>query len=682
MDYARLALGLLPLVAVTNVTANTPPMLESVVVTATGYEQPGVNLNSAWSVVNAEEIERTAHLHINEVVHRVPGTWISRGNGQEHLTAIRSPVLTGAGGCGSFFMAQDGIALRASGFCNVNQLFDATSELAGRLEVLRGPGSALYGSNAMHGVINVITPRVGADGDGSVRLEAGPHDYQRLRLEQNWRQTGSAIRFSAMGSSDGGYKDDSGYGQQKLNIAHEYIGAEFQVDTVLAATNLNQETSGFVSGDDAYKDSALKKINPNPEAYRDARSWRWHSSIRHALDENSDISVTPFARVNEMQFLQHFLPWKSIEDNSQRSAGIKARVHSNWDNTTLTYGGDAVLTRADLQEFQPEPFRPAQPQGQHYDYEVDAREAAFYAQLNRSLSDSWDLDIGGRYQYSSYDYDNTLPEGSACEDITITCRFFRPADTRDSFADWSGNIGLGYQYHYNHRAFVRAARGYRAPQATELYRLQQGQQFAALDSERAESIEIGFRGGFDQLQYDLQLWAMKKDDVIFQNSDRQNISGAKTTHLGLDMSIGFDISSTLSLSGTYSHARHQYQNNSKLLGSRLELKGNDMDTAPRHTASARLRWQPNQQWDMEMEWIHMGKYYTDPDNNHEYPGHDLVNVRAYYQLSEKLAVGLRTTNVLNADYAERADFGFGQERYFVGEPRSAFFDLRYQWSGG
>ena len=48
-------------------------------------------------------------------------------------------------------MAQDGISLRAPGFCNVNQLFDANTEQAERIEVLKGPSTALYGSGTAHG---------------------------------------------------------------------------------------------------------------------------------------------------------------------------------------------------------------------------------------------------------------------------------------------------------------------------------------------------------------------------------------------------------------------------------------------------------------------------------------------------------------------------------------------------
>jgi iron complex outermembrane recepter protein len=42
---------------------------------------------------------------------------------------------------------------------------------------------------------------------------------------------------------------------------------------------------------------------------------------------------------------------------------------------------------------------------------------------------------------------------------------------------------------------------------------------------------------------------------------------------------------------------------------------------------------------------------------------------------------LRITNLLDEDYAERADFGFGQYRYFVGEPRGAYLEISYQFGG-
>ena len=116
-----LTLGLLP---VSLSTQSSAPE-DNIIVTASRVEEHAMRLPLAWSTVNSEALTLIDAIHINEIMQRVPGAWISRGNGQEHLTAIRSPVLTGAGGCGAFLMSQDSIPLRASGFCNVNELFES-----------------------------------------------------------------------------------------------------------------------------------------------------------------------------------------------------------------------------------------------------------------------------------------------------------------------------------------------------------------------------------------------------------------------------------------------------------------------------------------------------------------------------------------------------------------------------
>src|SRR5262245_62408936 len=115
--------------------------LETVVVTASRAEQSSAKIPASIRAVSAEELGLVGAVHISEALARVPGAWISRGNGQEHLTAIRSPVFTGAGSCGAFYMAEDGVPLRAAGFCNVNALSEVDSQQAARIEVLRGPGT-------------------------------------------------------------------------------------------------------------------------------------------------------------------------------------------------------------------------------------------------------------------------------------------------------------------------------------------------------------------------------------------------------------------------------------------------------------------------------------------------------------------------------------------------------------
>ena len=125
-------------------------------------------------------------------------------------------------------------------------------------------------------------------------------------------------------------------------------------------------------------------------------------------------------------------------------------------------------------------------------------------------------------------------------------------------------------------------------------------------------------------------------------------------------------------------ARHEYDSNIQLIGSGGGIKGNDIDTAPRGFGSMRLGWQIRPQHRLELEWVHMGRYYLEPDNLHRYGGHQLLNLRLSNDLGPRLSVAFRATNLTDEDYAERADFGFGNYRYFVGEPRSLYVQLSYR----
>ncbi len=655
------------------------PTLEHVVVSATQQDTGSLELPLSIALVNREDLLTVLHVHANEVFQRVPGAWISRGNGQESLTALRSPVLTGPGSCGAFFMAADGISLRAPGFCNVNQLFDANTEQAERIEVLKGPSTALYGSGAMHGLVNVITPAPTEQLFHRIAAEAGPHDYRRGRYQVSNSIGRHGFMLAANAASDGGYKRSSGFDQYKGNLRHRYDGDGFALDSILAITDLDQETAGFITGFEAYEDSDRKKENPNPEAYRKADSQRFQSTLTLPVDDFSRLVFTPYWRNNDMEFLQHFLPWQPVERNGHESFGLNSKYYREGSWLTSVSGIDLETTDGWLEETQEEPFSPNQPAGVHYDYQVDALLAAAWTQLSWNLARQLMLNAGARFEYTEYDYDNRTGDGPACEPSASACRFFRPADREDDFDNWSVNVGALWDLMPGHALFLRAARGFRAPQTTELYRLQGNQAQADLDSESLDSVELGGRGSYRGFSYEVGLYYYEKDDVIFQDANRFNVSGASTLHYGLDLGLRWQLTDTVDLALDASLARHEYDSDIELLGSSGSIKGNHIDTAPEHFGSARVGWNFLPRFRGELEWVHMGEYYLEPDNRHEYDGHDVFNLRvtgAWRQFD----FGIRATNITDQDYAERADFGFGSYRYFVGEPRSYYFEVGYRLS--
>jgi len=664
-------------------------VIESIIVTGTRDDQLLVEVPGNTAVLGHEVLQMVGHTHIQESLLRVPGANFARGNGQESLPALRSPVLTGAGACGSILSAVDGIPLRAAGFCNINELFDAHTEMANRVEVVRGPGSALFGSNAMHGVINVITPGVSLDPEFSLGLEGGPHDYSRLKFSGSDTDGAHGLRADLSLSHDGGYRDDSGFDQQKLTLRHEYSRDRLDVTTTISLTNLNQETAGYVVGKDAYKDDDLNDTNPNPEAFRDTQTAHFASRIDYQLDDISHVTITPYLRYTDMDFLQHFLPGTPLEENGQKSVGIQTAYFRNiGDSLKIVTGIDLEYTDAFLKQSQDtstqgSPFLVATiPEGQHYNYQVDALMVAPFIHTTWQVNEQFALTAGLRYEMMDYDYSNRMLTGRTDENGDPCgfggCRYSRPADRGDRFENWSPKLGLLYDLSDTQQVYLNLAQGFRAPQATELYRLQRDQIKADLDPEELYSAELGLRGQGNRLRYEINVFVMKKRNVIFRDSDFFNVADGETRHKGLELSLAYDLSDQLDFTLSASYAEHEYNDDRILNG--VAIDNNEVDSAPHHFGSAQLGWNLTNKVRTELEWVNQGAYYTDPENLHEYDGHNLFNLRTSWKPDSQWNVVARITNITNRDYAERADFsGFSGDRYFPGEPRSLYVQIERHW---
>jgi iron complex outermembrane recepter protein len=660
-----------------------------VIVTATRTPQSLRDYAGSVSVVSGADVELVGSTHHSEIINRAAGAMIQRNNGQESLTAIRSPVLSGPGSCGVFLFLENSVPIRPTGFCNVNELFEVNSEQASSIEVLRGPAGVVYGSGAMHGAINVIQAPPGELPRQGLAVEAGPDEYYRGKLALSRVGDNTDIGGVMLATHDGGWRVASGIEEQKLNVglAHRNAGSSFGLN--LAATNLSQETAGFIQGEDAYKNEAIAKSNPNPEAYRDAYAARLTGAYERPLTESAVLAVRPFVRHSRMDFLQHFLIGKPLEENGQDSLGVLTSVSfTAGSGARILTGLDLELADGFLKETQAGPATdgaPAanaiRPAGKHYDYEVRSSVAAVYGQIDQPFAARWTVSGGVRAEYVEYDYDNRMIAGNTRDDGTPCgasgCLYARPADRKDDFTNVTSKVGLSYALTRDHTLYASAARGYRAPDTSELYRLQRQQSIADLDPERLDAVELGARGAFGPLRYSLAGFAMEKDNVIFRDANGFNVSDGRTDHEGVEYELAWSILDTLSLALAGTYAKHTYDFDA-IEGSERIVAGRDVDTAPRHINSARINWAFLPSATAELEWQSIGRYYVDASNEHTYPGHDLLNVRVGWSIGENWAATLRVNNALDQEYADRADFAFGSFRYFPGRGRSAFVEVRYQ----
>ena len=646
-------------------------------------QQINYSVDSSLSVLPGSEIREVAARHPNEIFSRVPGVWVSTGSGQEHLTAIRSPVFTGAGACAEFMVLEDDIPTRPSGFCNINQLFEVNLAQAGQVDVLRGPGTVTYGSNALHGAINVRTPGPISDPFQAYALEVGTDDYYRGRFSMSGHQTAIQANYTDAGS----FRDDESFRHGLFNVQMTHAVGKATGRSSFAYANLDQDTAGFILGKEAYRDEVLRTQNLNPEAFRNAWAARLSSRWNTQTASGSELEFTPYVRSSHMDFLQHFLPGTPLETNGQDSAGLLF----GWNrDESLSAGIDLEWADGSLTEFQENPvetgsdfLRETRPQGFHYDYKVTAATLAAWLQWQAELRPGLELTAGLRAERTAYDYNNRMLDGNTRDDGTECgfggCLYTRPADRDDSFSNLSPELGLGFDLDDAQLLYARLARGYRAPQATELYRLQKGQAVADLDSEVLDSLELGVKGFEEDLSYELVAFAMRKKNYIFRDANGFNISDGKTRHWGIESNFGRQLTSALSVSANLSWANHEYDFNRKLGNSEIILKGNEVDTAPRWIGGMRMRWQPVQQHVIEAEWVYQGGYFLDAANAHRYSGHSLLNLRGWINIANtNHNVALRLTNLLDVRYAERADYAFGNYRYFPGAGRRVSVEWQYR----
>ena len=642
-----------------------------------------------WSnnlgVVSIEEsdLNKLDAQHPKQTFRRIPGVWISRGSGQEHLTAIRSPVLTGPGACGSFLILEDGLPIRPSGFCNVNGLFETSLELASQIEVIRGPASARYGANAMHGVINVLSESLSSNHNISSNI--GPNGYRNLKTSlgkvESWK-------FNTALTTTDGFREQSGYDQQKIRFKKKVGIKSWEGSFNFTATNLNQETAGYINGLDSYKDKALNRKNFNPEAYRDANSFRGNLKLLKET-ENGILILNPYLRGSEMEFFQHYLPGTPFEENEHDSFGIVFQDIRNFDGYSTVRGLSVESTKAGLKETQGDQLTTSssfnnatRPQGKHYDYEVDAKAyAGFIGVEDYSINSDLKGFADARIESLKYSYSNKMLDGNTKEDGTNCsfggCYYNRPADRSDSYEDVSFRIGLEtFDKEINY--FSQISLGFRPPQINEAYRLQKKQTVSDLDSEKLVMFEVGSRFVLENINGTLSLYKSKKTNSIFRDSENFIVDNGKTDHAGAEIlsEIIFNDKNIVSIALTYGD--HKYDFTSGTSTRESISQGNVVDTAPKIMGNILWMHTVNERFNLELETEHMGSYFTDAANLHKYEGHTLIHARADFTLSPNATLYLRIDNLADKDYAERADFNaFGGDRYFPGLPRETYIGLEY-----
>jgi iron complex outermembrane receptor protein len=674
-----------------------------VVVTATRESVPLVKTPASVGTVADREIAFVRPVHPSQILGQVPGVAVAVTNGEGHTTAIRQGFTTSP----VYLFLEDGVPTRSTGFFNHNALYEVNVPQAGGIEVTRGPGSALYGSDAIGGVVNVLTRRPPERREVSVSGEVGGHGWQRLLFDAGTRDGADGYRASLNLTHTDGWRDRTAYDRQGGTFRWDrQLDADSSLRTVLTFSNIDQQTganSPLVEAD--YRNNPTR--NNTPIAYRKVQALRLYSAWERRLGD-SLLSITPYFRHDAMDLLASFTLASdpTVFDTSNQSYGVQAKWRTDFVplQARLIGGVDVDVSPGGREENRinvtstgtgaSRVYRSYTVGPRIYDYQVTFRGLSPYVHGEISPLAPLRLTAGLRYDHLSYDFDNRL--GST--PISAGGRFYGQApDGSVSFSRLSPKLGATWEFAPDLHGFASYNQGFRAPSENQLFRPSSATSAAQANASMQSALrlkpitasqwELGLRGVAGRVAYDVAVYDLrKKDDIVSLRDTATNltesVNAGETRHRGIELGANAPLSDTLAGGLSFSYARHTYENwvaFSSSTSTNVNFSGRDIEASPRVLLNARLDWAPRETVRMQVEWVRIGSYWMDQANTTRYDGHDLFNLRASWAVSRHLSLFGSVTNLLDRRYADSASVTSSTPVYSPGLPRTFYSGAELRW---
>lgn len=675
-----------------HVAADTTALGE---ITITGTRESSAKAETPATVgsVKQQNIDEVRPAHPSEIGNRIAGVHINVTGGEGHMTAIRQPISTSP----LYLYLEDGIPTRSTGFFNHNALYEINLPQAAGIEINKGPGTSLYGSDAIGGVINVLTRPSPLKAEAEVNLELGEHGWHRLLLSggNTWDEDG--IRADLNLTHTNGWRNSTDYDRQSgIFRWDKVLNSGASLKTVMAVSNIDQQTAGssrLLQID--YENNPT--LNYTPISYRQVDALRVSSAYEK---ESSDslLSITPYFRDNSMEYMPNwsFTYDPNISTTENQSLGLLLKYRKDFApmRTRLIVGADIDHSPGSRLENSIDAIKLGNTYTSYtnstkiYDYDVTFQGVSPYVHVETSASDKLRVTAGLRYDHIDYHYDNKMADGLLIINPSSTSfpvRYNHPGDTSVSFSHLSPKLGATYAFNRKLNGFVSYRHAFRAPSEGQLFRPGRAINTVNLKPVKVDSYETGLRGKNDSgMTYELSLYYMsKKDDILtyrHPDNSREVMNGGETSHQGIEGSLNIPLPKKLALSMSLSYARHTYEDWKP--NATTDYSGNEMNSAPRLVANTRLMYRPSylNGGRMELEWERLGSYWMDQANTHKYDGHDLLHLRVNYLLGKQWELYGRIMNMTDERYATAASYSSsGNSEYAPGLPRTLYAGASYHF---
>ncbi len=503
-----------------------PPIEENVVVTATLSPQEETQIGAATTVLNRARIEDSGAQTVQELLRSVPGVDIVRSGEDGSVTSL---FLRGANSTHALVLV-NGVRVNSPYFSGYD--FSAlTTENVERIEIVRGPFSSLYGSDASGGVVQIFTRPASAHPDVGAAIEVGGRDSKTGTV---FASTGSgpvSLTASYRGTETDGERANSDWrednGSVRLDAA---VGEVIRFGVEGSILDGEAGVPGPVDGE-------------SPNARRTFREERVATPVSFRPADGHDATILLAHVRSTPTYSNPDPPFPSQSDTDART--LQARATDHWTMARHGFTAFASWERGS----------------------VTAKESEIVLFDERQM-ETWGAGVQDAFPIGARGF------------ATVGLR----ADRHDAFGTALSPRASVSWLMRNGRSKLRGSAGsaFRAPSLGELFYPRSGN--PDLRPERSRSIEVGIERYFgDSDRVEMSVFRSDYQDMIFYDflgsRQNENVRAARTR--GVEVAIRRRVGESLALDAGYTY-----------LDASDETTGEPLLRRPRHRAYATATFRP------------------------------------------------------------------------------------------
>ncbi len=576
--------------------------IPTMVISANRYEEPLESLGSSVTVIDSKELKERNDFLLSDSLRSVPGVQVTQSGGPGKTTSI---FLRGASASQTLIMV-DGIPVND----NLSGQFDFgdfTTLGTEKVEVVRGSQSLMYGSDAMGGLINIVTSRPTEEAGINATLGGGNYGYQKYTV-----------------------KGDTGGEYIRGNLYGSYTSLEGISTAVASDTNTEKDPyANLTLGSSMEANIDDIKISPTVR-YTKARTnldgFDFASGAVDALDyiQHRDTLQSSLKIEKEGEEFSPSLIFGF--NNDSYDAKDPATSFNNYDYTSKTYTVQAqnLYTYSDEFKFLTG-YSYEGNEGKNIDAFDRSRDVnSLFANIMLAPMKGTDIGAGMRYDHNS-------AFGEA-----ITYRATLSQEINPLMSRVHSSIGTGF----------------RAPTLSDLYF--PGFSNENLSAEKSTSYDLGVESKFGFVTTDVTGFYTRFRDLIAFNTETylpENLSRAKT--YGVESSIRFDVSDYIEPSLTYTYLESEDLETRQALARRA-----------RHQGGGSLRITPCDEFMSRIDTFYLAdRKDSDGANMDDYI---VVNASLEYIYSDHIKPFIKAQNIFDNDYEEIPGYGTFGAFYYAG----------------